>query len=159
MTIIVSANLINSFGEVLDSRKSVYESLEMAVLYANTCKLSGEPDCVMDTHFTLHDEYGKVAYKGNWDFLKQLYEIENKKREDFKKAHGDDFSEEDLMTFLYTVETWLINRIDVDDDNSEIPIGYFEGTHRDVMDYVHKRNDEDSKDRVLYEYEFLDKLN
>ncbi len=160
LTISVSAKLINSFGEVLDCRKSTYDNLEMAVMYANTCILSGEPDCVMDTHFVIHSNNGKIAFQGNWDFLKQLFEVEKEERENFKKAHGSDFSEEELIRFLYDVEIWIINRTDIDDyESSEFPIGYFEGSQRQVIDYIQKRNNEESKSKVLYDYIFVDKLN
>ena len=55
-------------------------------------------------------------------------------------------------------DVWLINRIEEDcnGDMEDVPIGYFQGTHEQVLDYIKKLN---KKSYDIYDYIFLDRLN
>lgn len=154
MKITVSADLINSYGEWEDGYSAEFDTLEKAVEYVSTRTLSGSPDCSMYTSFEMFDDKGKLVYKGNSDLLRQLLEDEKSERAYWQKKFKDR-TEEELMSFLYDVEIWVVTCCDLDD--SDYPIGYFEGSHKQVMDYVRAKNE--AVDESLYNYVFVEKLN
>lgn len=158
MKIEVSADLINSWGEWEDGYSAEFDTLEKAVEYVSTQRLSGSPDCSMSTAFELFDDKEKLVYKGDSELLKKLFEEEKSERV-FYKEHFKDRSEEDFMSYLYDVEIWQISRYDFDafEDDNDVPIGYFEGSHKQVLDYIKALNEK--ADDCHYSYMFLDRLN
>lgn len=158
MKVKVAATLTNSWGEYEDGYSAEFDSLELAVECVNTRRLSGSPDCTMLTTFELYDNKGKLAYQGDSQYLKELFEIEKEERETFKNLRGEQFSEEELIDFLYDVEIWVVERSNIDDEyDSDYPVGYFEGTQKQVIDYIEAENEK--TDRFIHHYVFVEKLN